>query len=496
MQTPESSMQPTDAIAVEATPVHAACQKSAAAQRVRCGRRRLVVVLACLAGLVITPLCGFFYLSITKQRELEAVIAEIERDDPRWQFEDVLADRPRIPDSDNPAIVVASVAAMGVAYFDLGRQYDRLFEGEMDMVHQLNGPQIEAIRPALEKHPEALKLARSLKDFTGEGRYAIRWTPPYVYSNLDPLQRSRGVGYFLQNDAMLRAHDEDADGAMESCRAILVTARAVGDEPCLIAALIRTAEGMLAINALERVLGQTEPSAAQLVAMQHLLEREVEAPVLYWAMRGERGSLNGMIDGVENGSVKLSALSSTPNGAMKNFIMDHAPIMVTHGRADALRLVNQAVAATRLPVEKQQEAFAQIERAVPTSSAIAMLLVPALGKIAEAYRRHQSHLRCAAAALAAERYRLQHHRWPASLDTLVKDGFLAAVSVDAFDGAPMRLSAGADGIVIYSVGVDGIDNGGTISRQRPRDPGVDLGFRLWNPESRRQAPLPPPALDN
>ena len=39
-------------------------------------------------------------------RELDAVIAEIEATDPRWRFEQILADRPPLADADNPAVVV------------------------------------------------------------------------------------------------------------------------------------------------------------------------------------------------------------------------------------------------------------------------------------------------------------------------------------------------------------------------------------------------------
>ena len=56
----------------------------------------------------------------------------------------------------------------------------------------------------------------------------------------------------------------------------------------------------------------------------------------------------------------------------------------------------------------------------------------------------------------------------------------------------LLLSPRGDGIVIYSVSEDMVDNGGRIDREsNPFEPGMDIGFRLWNPESRRQPPLPP-----
>jgi hypothetical protein len=43
---------------------------------------------------------------------------------------------------------------------------------------------------------------------------------------------------------------------------------------------------------------------------------------------------------------------------------------------------------------------------------------------------------------------------------------------------------------VYSIGFDLTDNQGNINREHPEDAGVDLGFRLWNVNRRRQKPPP------
>jgi hypothetical protein len=47
-----------------------------------------------------------------------------------------------------------------------------------------------------------------------------------------------------------------------------------------------------------------------------------------------------------------------------------------------------------------------------------------------------------------------------------------------------------DNLVIYSVGPDGVDEGGAIWRTASGGLGPDLGFRLWDVDRRRQ-PAPP-----
>jgi hypothetical protein len=111
--------------------------------------------------------------------------------------------------------------------------------------------------------------------------------------------------------------------------------------------------------------------------------------------------------------------------------------------------------------------------------------------MAEAAQRSQAQLRCAIAGLAAERYRLKHNNtWPRGLDDLVKEGLLKEVPKDPYDGQPLRLKRKPTGIVIYSVGYDKIDNGGTIDRANPRTPGTDIGFELWDRRG-----VPPPASE-
>jgi hypothetical protein len=63
-------------------------------------------------------------------------------------------------------------------------------------------------------------------------------------------------------------------------------------------------------------------------------------------------------------------------------------------------------------------------------------------------------------AVALKRYQLRHGQYPTELSALVPE-FLAAVPRDPVDGQPLRYHLKADGtFLLYSVGEDGVDNGG------------------------------------
>jgi hypothetical protein len=122
------------------------------------------------------------------------------------------------------------------------------------------------------------------------------------------------------------------------------------------------------------------------------------------------------------------------------------------------------------------------------------MLAPAMTNIAQTCQRNHAMLRAAIVALAAERFRQQHGRWPAALGELVQAGLLKAVPTDPFDGQPLRLARTADGLIVYSVGPDKADDGGTLDRKDWIKTGTDLGFQLWDTKARRQpAPTPPAA---
>ncbi|MCC6683024.1 MAG: hypothetical protein IT445_19155 [Phycisphaeraceae bacterium] len=69
-------------------------------------------------------------------------------------------------------------------------------------------------------------------------------------------------------------------------------------------------------------------------------------------------------------------------------------------------------------------------------------------------------------AVAVVRYQREHGDWPASLDDLVPQ-YLDALPTDAFSGDPLIYRRTATGPIIYSIGTDGVDDGGTTTNSAP-----------------------------
>src|SRR5262249_10053456 len=157
-------------------------------------------------------------------------------------------------------------------------------------------------------------------------------------------------------------------------------------------------------------------------------------------------------------------------------VLDAFPGLILNGYPEYLRMMNEQVRASKLKDVERAGAFEKLEQQVRQHRArgirgnrLISLIMPSTAKVAEAAQRSQAQLRCAIAALAAERYRLKHNNsWPRGLDDLVKDGLLKEVPKDPYDGQSLRLKLTPTGIVVYSVGFDKIDNGGKLDRAKPR----------------------------
>jgi hypothetical protein len=176
-----------------------------------------------------------------------------------------------------------------------------------------------------------------------------------------------------------------------------------------------------------------------------------------------------------------------PDSAMN--LVDAGKARASH--AEYLRSLNELVEIARLPPEQQHSRLQRFSMPQLNLPSPLHLLQGMVGhKIVHRALDNLALLRCAVAALAAERYRREHQHWPDGLAALVPR-FLREVPTDPYDGAPLRYKRLGDGIVIYALGPNGQDDGGNnLSRRDPATKGTDVGFRLWDAEHRAQ-PAPP-----
>jgi len=106
------------------------------------------------------------------------------------------------------------------------------------------------------------------------------------------------------------------------------------------------------------------------------------------------------------------------------------------------------------------------------------MLLPALGRAMQRDGDHTARMRTAQTAIAVERYRCAHDsQLPADLNELVPT-YLPSVPRDPFDGQPLRFKRLNSGYVVYSIGSDLRDDGGSEGDPNKRTSAKDITFIL------------------
>src|SRR5262249_6140727 len=149
-------------------------------------------------------------------------------------------------------------------------QVETLLTGDTPAV-RLTAEEAEKLAADLAPAQAALTEARRLGGFP-EGRYPVAWQKHLAAMQQRPVQTAGRAVRLLAADALRRAEAEDADGAMESCRAALNVGRSLGDEQTAIAQLVRVGCVSRTLRTAERTLAQGAPAEAGLASFQRLLE--------------------------------------------------------------------------------------------------------------------------------------------------------------------------------------------------------------------------------
>jgi hypothetical protein len=423
-------------------------------------------------------------------------MAEADHLDPGWRWEDLEAARELIPEGQNAGLVA----------LEARRRIPDRWPGEDQVTanllpeKQLNDEQALWLRGAVNRAMEALVVARRLADMP-KGRLEMCWSTTHPFPMLDQTHNMRSIANLLGMDAILRSHHNDPDGALASCRAILGACRAIGDEPTLMSMLVRSVLQADAVGKIERALAQGEPTEAALLALQRSLEDEERQPLLRIALRGERAYWNWLLEQLQHGEVHpamLTGRATRPKGLTPIPNSEDLQLLsfgpLTNQRAALLRYLTDLVEILRLPEDRQDAEFDRVEKTLLKQPGVAGYFVPSAIRPVGSIRERQAQMRCAIVAVALERYRREHGRWPETLAELAPS-YLEKVPVDPFDGQTLRYKRLKGSVLIYSVGADGVDNGGVLGRRQPSLIGpraaTDVGFSLWDVDQRRQPPPPP-----
>jgi hypothetical protein len=457
---------------------------------------------AAIGVLVIGSFVGWqVYRRFADQRVLQDTIADLDARHPRWRLEELEADRAIVPEEENSATVIRSTSAR-ISPFVLvapdPTEWSDPTPRPASPAAALTDVQLRSVVDLLESCESAIAPTLRL-EHVPSGRHPITYSADGISSLLPHAgDISKIQARVLYPLVLLHLHEGDGEAAVRDCICTLHLARSLGDEPCVFSQTFRSNIAERAVEGIHRVLGQVTLSDADLARLQAKLSEEVARDGWPIYLRADRAAAHRMFAAIGRGDLKLSSIRRRSVIARQQMTLlegaaewldDRYPPRINEAHAWVLaertRLLEETAS---LPWHKRTPAVAAICADRARAPDLARLSTdPKL--MLSSFQYHAAVIRCTLVAVAAERHRLRHGDWPASTAELVP-GLLPELPLDPFGGHPLRYKRWPDGIVIYSVGTNGTDEGGQIllmpGQNQPWP--NDIGVRLWDVAHRRQTP--------
>ena len=289
----------------------------------------------------------------------------------------------------------------------------------------------------------------------------------------------------LRLKAIVLHQSGDPHGALQCLDSMMTIADHLDQQSAMIFGLVSVAVDVTVVAALEEdLLGEKVPPTALLHdAQPRLLERGRSRQArrqLQWELRMADATFAepspDLLKGTAYG-LKLEGLAGMVYQVAGPREHDHLTF---------LRHYRDTMAAWEKPEAGRWAASQELERRLdrlPDSCIISKQLLAGYANWIRQLFIRDAWCRCAAAALAAERFRQQTNTLPARLADLVP-AYLDGVPLDPFDGAPLRYRPDDSGFTVYSVGPNRLDEGGKRATNPP-PPGAerfpDVAFRINTP---------------
>jgi hypothetical protein len=358
---------------------------------------------------------------------------------------------------------------------------------------------------------------------TGRSHYFSPLVPPktgkasgsLIGVLLPAVQKCREAATLLSARAMLRVAEGDQEGAWKDLLACHRLGRLVGSGATLIEGLVGIAIDAIACRADLAFLDRARPDVKRLASCQADLQKLPPVPDI--AGKVDLAERFMFLDSVmlldRHGIKYLETVAGSGEGnKIAGYVgdwliygIDWDPALRTGNQwydrlADALRDKDRPDREDKLKdfqTELKETRAAifnegKLRQLVLGSSKdkgklvgdiLVTLLMPAVVKVQSAADRCRQVQDNTIIAFALARYERDHGHYPKELDALAPK-YLAEVPKDIFSGGALIYRPNEKGYLLYSIGANGIDEGGRWYDDEP--PGDDPSVRMPLPELRRK----------
>ncbi|HUU97565.1 MAG TPA: hypothetical protein VM487_17655 [Phycisphaerae bacterium] len=431
------------------------------------------------AGVLILALAALrWWWGWEAERRLEAKIAEYRAAGQPVTIEDFQSSP--IPDDENAAVLLRKAAAAIVTPSN-----SPITPGDVCGSLTVVANWADEVRALIEANASALRLARDAR-LEPKTDWQIPLKSPVMNVFFPDLSPQRNLARLLCAAALYQHQTASDAAAIEALRDALGQARQVGQmRGFLISHLVTVAIDAVAANAIEELAPQLRVAATTGAApsdsrvappeqvralIADLLDEEPIREQWRWAIYGERLFALDTVTLVASGRIGPGTLlvgggGSSPFGPL-------AFIAKPMFQLDVVQMMEHCTAVARAGTGESYPAacdlFPEHPRRQPGIEGharfLSRILLPSVHRALELHFRTIAMRRMAALALAVRLYEVDHGRRPHSLAELIPE-YLSEIPLDPFaaGGRPLGYLPNAPCPILYSVNLDGVDDGGTYA---------------------------------
>jgi hypothetical protein len=425
---------------------------------------------------------GHYFWGVIAQRKLDAALRALhESGEPIYPGD---FDSPVPPPGEN---AVDDLMAAGDLIHQRGeatKAFDTLV-----FALPLTDNEIAIIKAELAERQKVIALVESAARKPG-AHWSIDYSVPSIMTDARGLSEARNVASTLQADALLAHQQGRDDMALERIGQIRSIARIADRQSSVMAHLVAVGIDALSASVSENVAPDLKVGVAGGVTqaqlrglIDDLLEERPTRQGMIDALRGERRDGWQTVTSLLNGTLNLNPGTANQGGggggpsfqvyALKPLFLDDARLLVrasTKAKEEFEKSID--LPALRAGFNSDR-LFPQVQRS-PALHMISVMLLPSYDRVIQTQYRLMTDRRLAATTLAIRAFAAAHEgRLPGSLDELVPT-YLPAVPLDPMaKGAKLHYRPHGSAPIVYSVGDDAKDDGGSeapIYKPRPGEP--------------------------
>jgi hypothetical protein len=347
---------------------------------------------------------------------------------------------------------------------------------------RVSGPSpIEEVMSALAPLEPELARLRSEARVRTKSQILLNWNADPISASYGYLSQLRSLSQLLHMHALASLASGHAATAHDDALVLHRIMAGIGEDRGLIPSVFANVMSGMLLNVYEQGVQSGKWSAEQHESFQQMFS-SVNYPAMFLrALRAERlttrhGAMT-MLSGAPTSTDLIGRLQQLlPKGLIEDALTEHS---------EAFQNLS-TVGFERNPVRYDPVALRRFTEGMKALGESSNPMKRTLGhdfeKTVHSMATRVAQVHGAVQGAAIERYRAAHGQYPGDLSALVPR-FLDALPPDPFTGKPYVYRRANHGYVLYSVGLDGVDDGGTADAKNTGAAGSDLPFAPREPTS-------------